>query len=143
MEITITKEFTLTTAKAQIKADFIKKLTDFLATEYGEDAVAMIRTGNASKTNEIGVIVGTGTGEDGESNPIVVTLNPTVKEFTNHKSDKKTYVPFDFYGASAEYNQYVNEKATKDAEKAAAKEAKIKRDKAAREEKANTENSDF
>ena len=69
---------------------------------------------------KIGFIVDTAEVE-GETNPIVVTLNPTVKEFANRKTDKKQYVAFDFAGAKAEYETYVADKATKDAEKAKAK----------------------
>ena len=117
MATVITKENTITKVKADKKTEVIEKITGFLAGEYGEDAVAMVRTGNTSKTNEIAVIVDTAEVE-GETNPIVVTINPTVKEFANRKTDKKTYTAFDFAAAKAEYETYVAEKATKDAEKA-------------------------
>jgi len=130
--VEITKENTLAKAKAAIKAEITAKFIDFLNAEYGEGSAKMVRTGNTSKTNEVGVIVGTGIGEDGEENPICVTFNPTVKEFTNHKSEKKTYVPFDFAGAAALYDEYIETKAAKDAEAQALKEAKRKRDEAAR-----------
>lgn len=138
MATVITKENTITKVKADKKAEVIEKITAFLAGEYGEDAVAMVRTGNTSKTNEIAVIIDTAEVE-GETNPIVVTINPTVKEFANRKTDKKTYTAFDFAAAKAEYETYVAEKATKDAEKAKAKAEKIAKDEAKRKEKAETE----
>jgi hypothetical protein len=138
MATVITKENTITKVKADKKTEVIEKITAFLAGEYGEDAVAMVRTGNTSKTNEIAVIVDTAEVE-GETNPIVVTINPTVKEFANRKTDKKTYTAFDFAAAKAEYETYVAEKATKDAEKAKAKAEKIAKDEAKRKEKAEAE----
>lgn len=138
MATVITKENTITKVKADKKAEVIEKIIAFLASEYGEDAVAMVRTGNTSKTNEIAVIVDTAEVE-GETNPIVVTINPTVKEFANRKTDKKTYTAFDVTAAKAEYETYVAEKATKDAEKAKAKAEKIAKDEAKRKEKAEAE----
>ena len=141
MATVITKENTITKVKADKKTEVIEKITAFLAGEYGEDAVAMVRTGNTSKTNEIAVIVDTAEVE-GETNPIVVTINPTVKEFANRKTDKKTYTAFDFAAAKAEYETYVAEKATKDAEKAKAKTEKIAKDEAKRKEKEKAEAED-
>ena len=138
--IQITKENTVTKVKADKKAEVTEKIMAVLIGEYGENSVAMIRTGNTSKTNEIGFIVDTAEVE-GETNPIVVTLNPTVKEFANRKTDKKQYVAFNFAGAKAEYETYVTEKATKDAEKAKAKAEKVAKDEVKRKEKA--ENAGF
>ena len=138
--IQITKENTVTRVKADKKAEVTEKIMAFLIGEYGEDSVAMISTGNTSKTNEIGFIVDTAEVE-GETNQNVVTLNPTVKEFANRKTDKKQYVAFDFAGAKAEYETYVADKATKDAEKAKAKAEKVAKDEAKRKEKA--ENANF
>ena len=138
--VQITKENTVTKVKADKKAEVTEKIMAFLIGEYGEDAVAMIRTGNTSKTNEIGFIVDTAVVE-GETNPIVVTRNPTGKELAERKTDKKQYVAFDFAGAKAEYETYVADKATKDAEKAKAKAEKVAKDEAKRKEKA--ENADF
>lgn len=135
--VQITKENTITKVKADKKAEVTEKIMAFLIGEYGEDSVAMIRTGNTSKTNEIGFIVDTAEVE-GETNPIVVTLNPTVKEFANRKTDKKQYVAFDFAGAKAEYETYIADKATKDADKAKAKADKIAKDEAKRKEKSES-----
>lgn len=134
MATVITKDNTITKVKADKKAEVTEKVMAFLAEEYGADAVAIVRTGNTSKTNEIAVIVDEAEVE-GETNPIVVTINPTVKEFANRKTDKKQYTAFDFTAAKAEYETYVADKATKDAEKAKAKAEKIAKDEAKRKEK--------
>ena len=119
---TVDKTNSTTKIKAEIKAMATEFLLSVLREKYGEDNVKMVRTGNASKSNEIAVIVDEATGEDGEINPIVITLNPAVKEFSNHTSDKgKVYIPFDFFAAANEYDNYVEEK---EAKAQAAKEAK-------------------
>jgi len=123
---TVDKTNTITKIKTEIKAMATEFLISALREKYGEDNVKMVRTGNASKANEIAVIVDEATGEDGEVNPIVITLNPAVKEFSNHTSDKgKVYVPFDFYAAANEYDAYLDEK---EAKAVAAKEAKAARE---------------
>lgn len=123
---TVDKTNTITKIKTEIKAMATEFLISALREKYGEDNVKMVRTGNTSKANEIAVIVDEATGEDGEVNPIVITLNPAVKEFSNHTSDKgKVYVPFDFYAAANEYDAYLDEK---EAKAVAAKEAKAARE---------------
>ena len=119
---TVDKTNSITKIKAEIKAMATEFLLSALREKYGEDNVKMVRTGNTSKSNDIAFIFDEATGEDGEVNPIVVAINPSVKEFSNHTSDKgKVYVPFDFYAAANEYDDYVEEK---EAKAQAAKEAK-------------------
>lgn len=131
MDITITKENTLAKAKAQVKQEVQDFILECLRDKYG--AAELMRVGtDKSKSNVIGVIVGEGTGEDGETNPIVVAVTPAVKEFTNHASDKKIYVPFDFYAASAEYDAYVAKKAAENSAKAEIKAKQIAADEAKR-----------
>lgn len=131
MDITITKEYTLAKAKADVKNEVQNYILECLREKYG--TAELIRTGSdKSKTNLIGVIVGEGTGEDGEINPIVVAVSAAVKEFTNHASDKKTYVPFDFYDAAAQYDSYITTKAENDTAKAKAKAEQIATDEAKR-----------
>lgn len=131
----ITKDNTIQTVKANKKAEVTEKIMAYLASEYGEDAVAIVRTGNTSKTNEIAVIVDEADYE-GNVNPIVVTINPTVKEFANRKTDKKKYEAFDFAARKAEYEKYVADKTVKDAEKAKNKAEKIAKDEAKRKAQA-------
>lgn len=132
---TVSKDNSVSKIKADVKADITAALIDFLKERYGEDGVGMVRTGSTSKTNEIAVIVGEAENE-GETNAVVVTINPTVKEFANRKTDKRTYTAFDFVAARDAYDTYVDEKEAKAAEAAESKAKKIARDKAAREKKA-------
>lgn len=127
----VTKTNGVSTIKTDVKARITEVLMNALAAEFGPEAVAMVRTGNTTKVNEIGVIVGEATNE-GETAPIVVTVNPTVKEFAARKTDKRSYEPFDFSAAKAAYEIYVDEKEAKAAEAAEKKAKKIAADEAAR-----------
>lgn len=134
--IEITKDYTVTKAKADAKTDIMSVIFSAVTDIYGEDNVAMVRTGGTSKTNEIGVVIGTAS-VDGEDVPICVTINASAKDFIERKTKSKTFAAFDFAAAKEEYEDYIQEKADKDAEKAAAKQKKIAADKAKREEKAD------
>lgn len=134
----ISKESTVTKIKAEVKQTVTEFIIEALREKYGEDAVAMVRTGNTSKTNEIGFIFDTAENGD-ESNPIVVTINPTVKEFANRKTDKRTYTAFDFTAAKVAYEDYLDEKEAKAAEAASTKAKNIARDEAKRKAKAESE----
>lgn len=135
---TISRDMTSNKIKTEVKATVIEFLIEALREKYGEDSVKMIRTGNSSKVNEIGFIFDEATSEDGEVNSIVVSLNPSVKEFSNHTSDKgKVFVPFDFLAAAADYDDWVEEKRVKaeTAEKTKAeKKSKNKTKKSSEEE---------
>ena len=50
----------------------------------------------------------------------------------DRKTSKKTYAAFDFDAARQEYEDYLDDKAAKESEKAAAKAKKIEKDTAAR-----------
>ena len=124
---TVSKEMTATAIKAEVKAAMTEFIMTTLKEKYGDENVRMVRTGGTSKSNDIAVIVDEATGTDGEVNPIVVVLNPSVKEFSNHTSDKgKVYVPFDFYAAAEAYDTYLTEKAEKAAAAKASKKSKKK-----------------
>lgn len=111
---TISKNNTANKIKTEVKATVIEFLIEALREKYGGDSVKMIRTGNSSKVNEIGFIFDEATSEDGEVNSIIVSLNPSVKEFSNHTSDKgKVFVPFDFLAAAADYDDWVEDKKAK------------------------------
>lgn len=126
---TVSKDNTVTKIKAEVKAEVTEVLMAALRERYGTENVAMVRTGKTSKTNEIAFRVDEATGEDGEVNSVVVTINPSVKEFSNHTSDKgKVYVPFDFLAANAEYESYIEDKERATAEREAAKAAKRAKD---------------
>ena len=118
----VTKDMTPAKIKTQSKADLFAFFTEVLTEKFGEDAVAMVQSGDASPKRELGFIFGT-VKINGEEVPLVATINPTTKEFYNHKSDKgKEYKTFDFRKAAATYDKYLTEKAQKAAEKAKPKE---------------------
>ena len=140
---TISKNTTANSIKTEVKATVVEFLINALKENYGEDNVKMLRTGKNSKTNEIGFIFGEATDENGEVNPIVITLNPSVKEFSNHTSDKgKVYEPFDFFAAAADYEDYLAEKAEKAEIAAKNKAEKAAKDAAKRAEKAKAKSED-
>lgn len=136
----INKDSTVSAIKADVKAKVVEDFLLFLAEKYGEDSVGMVRTGSTSKTNEIGFIFDE-VDDAGATNPIVVTINPTVKEFSDRKTDKRKYEPFDFYSARNEYDSYAEKKATQAVEAAERKTKKIEQDKA-RRAKAKEKNVD-
>ena len=111
MNYSITNEMTNAKIKTAAKADITKLLIEFFAEKCGEENVGMIRCGGASKSNEIGIRIGSVSSPQ-ETNDLIITLNPTVKEFENRKTAKKTYIPFDFNAARNEYDEYIAEKAT-------------------------------
>lgn len=138
MNYELTKENTNAKIKSAAKADLIELFIQFLKKEFGDENVAMLRTGGMTKTNEIGVKIGT-VDINGEENYIVATLNPTIKEFEDRKTAKKTYTAFDFEQAAEEYENYLSEKAEKAATAKKVKEENIARDAARRKKKEEEE----
>lgn len=130
----INRDNSTTKVKAQAKSDLTAVIMSALKAEYGEENVAMVRTGESTQTNEIGVIVGDVT-KDGYEYDMCFTINPVSKEFEGRKTSKRVYPAFDFTEAKAEYEQYLDDKATKKAEAEAKKAQKIERDKKERERK--------
>jgi hypothetical protein len=65
--VVITKDFGTGKANAQAKAELTELIMNALVAEFGEENVAMIRTGGTSQVNEIGVRMGTITDADGFS----------------------------------------------------------------------------
>ena len=63
--IIITKDFGTGKANAQAKAELTKIIMDALTQAFGEDNVAMVRTGGSTQVNEIGVRMGTITDMNG------------------------------------------------------------------------------
>ena len=132
MEFKITKQETVAKIKAEVKAAIVEDIMNYLRDKYGDEMVAMVRTGGQTKVNEIAFIVGS-VDNDGDVQDIVVTINPTVKEFASRKTANKTYVPFDFCAARDAYEEYVTEKEAKAAENAEKKAKKTAADQARRE----------
>lgn len=133
MNFTMSKDNSIAKIKAEAKVSVTDMLLEKLSEIFGAENVGMVRVGNStSKSNEIGVRLGTVT-EGSEVYDICATVNATAKEFVDRKTSKKAYTAFDFDAARKEYEDYLDDKAIKEAEKAAAKAKKIEKDTAARE----------
>lgn len=133
---TITKDFGTGKANTQAKAELIQVITDALIAYYGEDNVAMVRTGTSTQTNEIGVRIGTLTDIDGFEYDFCATVNPTIKGYKEKITKRYTVAPFEFETAKQAYIDYVEDKERTAKENAEKKAKKIERDKAMRAEKA-------
>ena len=135
MNVTITKDFGTGKANAQAKAMLIEIITKALVEAFGEDNVAMVRTGGTSQVNEIGVRIGTITDANGFSYDFCATVNPTIKGFKGRVTKRYTVEAFDFDSARQAYIDDVTTKAEEKKAKAEAKAQKIAKDKAEREAK--------
>ena len=135
MNVTITKDFGTGKANAQAKANLTELIMNALIAEFGEENVAMVRTGGTSQVNEIGVRIGTITDADGFTYDFCATINPTIKGFKDRVTKRYTVEAFDFETAKQAYVDDVTAKTQEKEAKAKAKAEKIERDKKAREEK--------
>ena len=135
MNVTITKDFGTGKANAQAKANLTELIMNALIAEFGEENVAMVRTGGTSQVNEIGVRIGTITDADGFAYDFCATINPTIKGFKERVTKRYTVEAFDFDSARQAYVDDVTAKAQEKEAKAKARAEKIERDKKAREEK--------
>ena len=133
--VVITKDFGTGKANAQAKAELTELIMNALITEFGEENVAMVRTGGTSQVNEIGVRIGTITDADGFTYDFCATVNPTIKGFRERVTKRYTVEAFDFETAKQAYVEDVNAKAQEKEAKTKVKAEKIERDKKAREEK--------
>ena len=135
MNVTITKDFGTGKANAQAKAVLTEIITKALVEAFGEENVAMVRTGGTSQVNEIGVRMGTIADEDGFSYDFCATVNPTIKGFKERVTKRYTVEAFDFDSVR---QAYIDDTTAKEEEKEAKAEAKAKKtakDKAEREAK--------
>ena len=135
MNVTITKDFGTGKANAQAKANLTELIMNALIAEFGEENVAMVRTGGTSQVNEIGVRIGSITDADGFTYDFCATINPTIKGFKERVTKRYTVEAFDFDSARQAYVDDVTAKAQEKEAKAKARTEKIERDKKAREEK--------
>ena len=135
MNVTITKDFGTGKANAQAKAMLTEIITKALAEAFGEENVAMVRTGGTSQVNEIGVRMGTITDADGFSYDFCATVNPTIKGFKERVTKRYTVEAFDFDSARQAYIDDTTAKAEEKKAKTEAKAKKIAKDKAEREAK--------
>lgn len=135
MNVTITKDFGTGKANAQAKAMLTEIITKALVEAFGEENVAMVRTGGTSQVNEIGVRMGTITDADGFSYDFCATVNPTIKGFKERVTKRYTVEAFDFDSARQAYIDDTTAKAEEKKAKAEAKAKKTAKDKAEREAK--------
>ena len=110
----VTKEMTATKIKSAIKATLLNEFEQFLIQKYGDSAVGMVRYGSTPK-NELAFIVGS-IEDDGFEYDVVATVNATVKDWKEKKTKSRTTEAFDFEQYKADYDDYLTEKATKQAE---------------------------
>src|SRR5574344_1145965 len=139
--IVITKDFGIGKANVKAKAEITKIIMDALTQAFGEDNVAMVRTGGSTQVNEIGVRMGTITDMNGYEYDFCATINPTIKGFKERVTKRYTVEAFDFETAKACYENDAATKADRKEAKANTKAEKIAKDKAIREakKKANAE----
>ena len=139
--IVITKDFGTGKANAQAKAELTEIIINALAQVFGEDHVAMVRTGGSTQVNEIGVKIGTITDIDGYEYDFCATINPTIKGFKEKVTKRYTVEAFDFETAKRSYIDDVAAKATEKEDKAIREAKKKAKDEAIREakKKANAE----
>ena len=135
MNVTITKDFGTGKANAQAKAVLTEIITKALVEAFGEENVAMVRTGGTSQVNEIGVRMGTITDADGFSYDFCATVNPTIKGFKERVTKRYTVEAFDFDSVRQAYIDDTTAKAEEKEAKAEAKAKKTVKDKAEREAK--------
>ena len=139
--IVITKDFGTGKANAQAKAELTEIIINALAQVFGDENVAMVRTGGSTQVNEIGVKIGTITDIDGYEYDFCATINPTIKGFKEKVTKRYTVEAFDFETAKQSYIDDVAAKTAEKEAKANTKAEKIAKDKAIREakKKANAE----
>ena len=135
MNVTITKDFGTGKANAQAKVMLTEIITKALVEAFGEENVAMVRTGGTSQVNEIGVRMGTITDADGFSYDFCATVNPTIKGFKERVTKRYTVEAFDFDSVRQAYIDDATAKAEEKEAKAEAKAKKTAKDKAEREAK--------
>ena len=122
---TITKDNGITKISASAKSEVNEVITKALADAFGSENVAMVRTGGSSPVNCLAIRVGTLTDESGFEHDLCVTVDTTVKSYKDRVTKRYTVEAFDFETAVACYENYLAEKAAKQAE-AAAKKAERK-----------------
>lgn len=130
-EVTLTKEYGIGKANADLKAEVAEVIREALTVKYGE--AIWVRTGTASsEVNEVACICQTVI-KDGTPFDHCITVNPTVKAIEPKTIKGKVVEPFDIVSAHENYENWEKEKAEKAKENAEKKAKKIAEDKAKRE----------
>lgn len=117
----ITKDMGITKINATAKAEVNTIVTNALVAAFGEDNVAMVRTGGSSAVNVLAVRVGTLTDADGYEHDLCVTVDATVKSYKEKVTKKYTVEAFDFDAAKDRYDEYLTICKVDQAEKTAKK----------------------
>ena len=132
----VTRQMPRTKVETAIKAAVMDAIKGVLEQIYGEDAVKRIRTmsGNTG-TNQIGFIIGDVEAE-GETHPIVCTVNPIVKPFMSYSTANHHYEPFDLSEVASAYDKWAEKKKASEEEAARIKAENIKASEAARKARA-------
>jgi len=117
----ITKDMGITKINATAKAEVNTIVTNALVAAFGEDNVAMVRTGGSSAVNVLAVRVGTLTDADGYEHDLCVTVDATVKSYKEKVTKKYTVEAFDFDAAKDRYDEYLTIPKVEQAEKTAKK----------------------
>lgn len=136
----VTKEMTVTKIKNAIKANLLNDFEQFLVQKYGENAVGMVRYGSTPK-NELAFIAGS-VEDDGFEYDVVATVNPTVKDWKEKKTKSRTTAAFDFEQYKTDYDDYLTDKATKQAESKTKKNVKSAKEQEKAERKAELEQAE-
>lgn len=130
-EVTLTKEYGIGKANADLKAEVSEVIREALAAKYGE--AIWVRTGTtSSEVNEVACICQTVI-KDGTPFDHCITVNPTVKAIEPKIIKGKVIEPFDIMSAHENYENWEKEKEEKAKENAEKKAKKIAEDKAKRE----------
>ena len=117
------KDFKNSTAvKSQVRKDVMSIVINALIKEYGQENVKKVGS------NEYGVIVGSVIDNDGYPQDVVATIKPTVKEWEDRKTAKKTFEKFVLDDAAENYEIETKEKEEKAEKERKAKEDKKKKD---------------
>lgn len=123
----VTKEYGFTKISADVKAGMYDTIIPALKAQYGEENVAWGRVGlnTSSPKNVLLIRAGVLTDEEGYEHDLISSLDGTVKSYKEKKTSKYTVPVVDFDEAVQAYQDYLTEKATKQAE-AEAKKAERK-----------------
>ena len=133
----VTKEMTPTKIKGAIKATLLNEFEQFLIQKYGDSAVGMVRYGSTPK-NELAFIVGS-IEDEGFEYDVVATVNLTIKDWKEKKTKSRTTEAFNFKQYKTDYDNYLTEKATKQAESKARRNVKSEKEQAKAERRAEVE----
>lgn len=130
----VNSDCSMTKAKTIAKAELMEVIENAVKAHYGEEKVKWVRSFGTSPKNEIGVIVGD-ISDSGFEYDLAFTIDTTCKPYKDGVRGNKPYDAYDIDEANKEYERYLTEKATKQAE-AKAKKATNSKSKSKKEKEA-------